>query len=143
MLLLGLLAGALNVSSDGQIVAGRPLPPDQYELRLTQECGREKLVVRGFGHAAPADRRATALMNGRPVRGHLAPQLIADLSRRRAVYRLIGLCRNDQRGIWLRIHIADLEEQEPRFFAGNAYIRGSEVISYDLRPISPESFWFR
>ena len=119
--------------------------PEQYELRLRQRCGSERLEIRGFGPAAPENAVARIRVNGRPLRGEAADELRRDLSNRRAVYRVVAVCTRGRPGMWLILHSGEsLVSGEVRFLSGRARIMNGVVIEYSgLEEITADGFWFR
>jgi len=141
MILIAFLA---VVSSQVLITSPEPRPASPWVQSTRATCGNANLTISGYGPAKPLTNGAQIGVNGRRVTGEGAPQLLADLSRRRAVYRLELLC--DPRGqIILRINVGEKHINGAiEYRSGVATILGSTLKSYSgLMLSNSDTFWFR
>lgn len=136
-----ILAAAL--ASHPVLIGREPRAASPWEQSVRARCGRSTIVISGYGVARPLDRSAMILINGRPIEGPKRTELLADLARRSAGYRIEILCGS--REITIRIRIGEREPGKAvRFWSGAVFLRGNRIVSYTgLQEGDERSFWFR
>lgn len=136
---------ALVLLSLGPVVSVKePSAASPWVQSVRASCGASELLIAGYGAAKPLGRIPKILVSGRPVTGRALNQLQADLSYRRAAYRLEILCGN-LGGITLRINIGEKQlDGTVQFQSGAAFMKGNRLVSYTgLQIGDADSFWFR
>jgi len=134
---------ATILSSQPVLIAREPRPADLWTQSVSARCGRSRIEISGYGVARPLNRRPSILINGRSIHGRGSAQLLADLARRSAGYRIEILCGS--REITIRIRVGERDPGKAvRFWSGAAYFDGSKLVSYTgLQEGDERSFWFR
>jgi hypothetical protein len=141
MISLSILALAVSPISIG----GREPQAASPWVQSTQaSCGPRIVSVSGYGAAKPLDRRPSITIGGRPARGPSVGQMLADLSHRRAAYRLTIACGGSF-DITLRIYAGEkLENGAIRYSSAAAFFRGDRLVSYTgLQEANADTFWYR
>jgi hypothetical protein len=108
------------------------------------KCGASKVLISGYGAGRPLDRAAAILVDGHTVQGPKRASLLADLTHRRAAYRVEILCDSPQ-NVTVRIHVGEKQaDGNVRYWSGAAFLKGRTLLSYTgLQESDQESFWFR
>jgi len=119
-----------------------PPAASELELRMQARCGSDIIEISGYG--ASRSPHATITINGSPVVGKRLGQLIADLSVRRAVYRLGPLCDRSARML-LYIHRGEAKPfPDVDYRLGVAVFQRGTLVKYDgLQAANAGAFWFR
>lgn len=107
-------------------------------------CGNTTLTIEGYGAGRPIGLQTKLLINGKPLTGGFAPQLLDDLSHGRAVYRLQILCGRSGETT-LRIAEGEKLFNGPvRYRSAVASIKDNRLQSYTgLQDSDANSYWFR
>lgn len=145
MVISPLLAALALAQPPAPVIAPRhPPAASPWAQSVRANCGREIVVVDGYGAGRPLDRVPTLSVNGRPVAGRAVRQLLDDLSHKRAVYRIAITCGESGR---IGLHMSEGEKPADgpvRYWSSAALVRGNRLISYTGRQESDaDSFWFR
>jgi hypothetical protein len=108
-------------------------------------CDGTRVIIQGYGSARPEQRQASIAVNGHQLAGGLADRLKADLSDKRAVYRITARCANRDNGVGISVYKGVKNTSgKTEYTAGNALILNGKLREYaGLGSIDAESFWFR
>jgi hypothetical protein len=119
----------------------RPARPWIQSLSLT--CGDTTYRISGYGAAFPPEQEVVITANRRRLRGEAAERLKRDLSRRGAVYRIVGLCSGNS--INLIVYRGEVGARGTvSYESGSAAISRAHGLWYGgLEPSSEDGFWFR
>lgn len=122
-----------------------PPPADSWVQSVDFQCGRSTLRVAGYGAAYPVNRPVRITVDGLAITGSKVAALKADLSSRRAVFRLGVRCSKQTGEIGLVIDSGEkAADGQMRFRNGIATIRGRALVSYSgLEESNADTFWFR
>lgn len=127
------------------VIAGQePKAASPWVQSVEAKCGEDVLRISGYGAAKPLDRVAELRVNGTPVTGVGAEQIQADLSNRRAAYRLEITCGHPGQ-IFVRIS-QGLREADGtnRFRFSGAAIKDGRLRTYTgFQYGEADDFWFR
>jgi len=137
---------ALAVLLQTPLIIGRePVPASPMTHTFEAACPGTRLRISGHGIARPLSRRVQIETNGRAVGGPLTMRMARDLSHRRAVYRLVALCGQDDHELQLQIYVGETDEHGiVHYWAGSAGFLNGRLLAYrDLEPATAETFWFR
>jgi hypothetical protein len=126
------------------VMTHEPRSASPLTQSVSANCGRTPLLISGYGVARPLGRTPRFLVNGRPIAGQAAAQILHDLSNRRAVYRFEILC-GDPGEVTVRINMGERQVGGPvRYQIGSVVIRGNRLFSYrGLEESNEDRFWFR
>src|SRR6185436_8499337 len=98
--MIGMIAAILL--NPNPVIAGRePHAASPWIHSVRANCGSTVVSVEGYGGGRPLDAVARIAIDGEALRGDAVRQLRADLSHKRAVYRLQILC-GERNGITVR-----------------------------------------
>jgi len=137
---LALLLAAQNVV----ITTHEPRSASPWVNSVRASCGAQRLAIDGYGGSKPLTALARIRINGRAVAGREMGRLVADLSHKRAVYRLQILC-GYAGGIELRIGEGErLPDGPVRYRAARAEFQGGRLRAYTgFEEADADAFWFR
>jgi hypothetical protein len=126
------------------VMTHEPRAASPWVHSVRANCGRNILTLEGYGGGRPLDMMPRLRVNGRPVTGAAIRQLLADLSHKRAVYRLQILCGAGGE-ITLRIGEGEKQENGPvRYRSGAASFLGNRLRAYTgFEEVDADAFWFR
>jgi len=150
-LALAFAAAPLWVPNESAGPAARePSRPEGFSQNVEIRCGRQTLIVRGFGACEGAGAAVPVLLlNGRTLRGGDADRMRTDLSRPGAAYRMMAQC-HPRGAILFAFNIGErvFPDRRPpgemRYHRGSAEIGRGRIERYrGLQPISEEQYWFR
>jgi hypothetical protein len=121
-----------------------PSPASPWTQSVRAFCGRNELRIEGYGAGHPPNPTPSLRVNGRLAQGAAVRQIVADLSNRRAVYRLEIVC-GDPGTFSVRISQGEANENGTvRYRFGRAFFRGNLLQMYrGLEDGPADGFWFR
>jgi hypothetical protein len=126
-------------------IGGRePQAASPWVQSTRASCGPLLISVSGYGAARPLDRRPSIMIGGHHARGAGVAQLLADLSHRRAAYRLTISCGGTF-DITLRIYEGEkLANGVIQYSSAAAFFRRDTLVSYTgLQQANADTFWYR
>lgn len=132
-------------AADPVVMVREPVPAEYWRQSVTFRCGRDVLEIAGYGPSRPAGRPVRIMLNGRRPSGDKLPELVRDLSRVRAVYRITGLCNQRSPGISV-VYVSgeNVGDGVVTYNSAAAYFKDGRLRTYTgLSPDSAEGFWFR
>lgn len=127
------------------LVTIEPVPADPMVQSFEAKCGDTHILVQGHGLTRPQDRVPRIVVNGQMANGSAASRLQHDLSRARAVYRLVALCSRGSDNLQLQIYAGEADQEgEVSYWASSATFAPGVLLSYRaFETIDQTSFWFR
>lgn len=129
----------------GPVIAPRhPRAASPWSHSVRAACGRNVITIDGYGGGRPLGMTARLRVNNLPLTGRAVPQLLADISHKRAVYRFEILC-GELGDIGLRISEGEkLLDGPVRYRSAAASIMGNQLRSYTgFQDGDADGFWFR
>lgn len=129
------------------VIGGRePTPAETWRQSVSFQCGRDLLEISGYGPARPPGHPVRIRLNGRTPVGERLGDLVLDLGRTRAVYRITALCDGQGRpGISVILYRGEnVGDGVVEYRSAGAYFRGGHLTSYTgLQNTDATGFWFR
>jgi hypothetical protein len=135
---------AASFQPDPEIMVREPTAASPWVQSVDAKCGNDLLQISGYGAASPLNKVAQLRVNGTPVAGDSVKQMQADLSERRAAYRLEITC-GEAGVIFVRIS-QGLKEADgaTRFRFSAAALSNGRLRSYTgFQEGTADDFWFR
>lgn len=135
---------ALVLAQNPSVIVREPRPPSRWQQSTEAACGRTRIRFSGYGAAVHTGATPTVTIDGRALAGPRVPQLIADLSTVRGVYRFSVHCNRDGT---ITVTLIEGEAQSGggvRYRSALARIRRGRLDFYsELEPADADTFWFR